>query len=345
MRMRATLMAACILALGAGQASGATRYTVRWGDTLSGIARTHHMGLLRLARRNGISVYGVLRAGSVLVIPGPSGHRHATRRHHLRLGIYVVRPGDTLTGIAHRHGMMLNALARLNHRRPYGILVIGTRLHVPVAGGGSRHQRRHRHRARRHHSRGGRPHWRGRYRVQPGDTLTAIAFRFGTGVGRLAFANRMHVESLLLSGSVLRVPLHGRQRRPRISRAGVQGRLAAWAAHYGVDRRLVFAVAWQESGFRPGLTSRTGAWGVMQVMPGTWLFTEQMLIGHWVPHTTSGGIRVGVAYLHALLDDLGGSERLAAASYYQGEQSVRIFGMLPSTRLYVRDVLALRRRF
>jgi len=342
MRMRATLVAACLLALAASPAAGATRYTVRWGDTLTGIARAHHVGLLPLARRNAIPVYGILRAGSVLIIPGGSGGH--TRHRHLRLGIYVVRFGDTLTGIAHRHGMTLEALARLNHRHPYAILVIGTRLHVPVAAGAAPHYRHHR-RHHRHHRRVVRPHWRGRYRVQPGDTLSGLAVRFSTTVHRLALANRMHVNGLLLSGSVIRVPLHGRHRHPRISRAGVVGLLDAWAAHYGVERRLVLAVAWQESGFRPGLTSSAGAWGVMQVLPGTWLFTEQVLIGRFVPHTTSGGIRVGVAYLHALLDDFGGNRALAVAGYYQGEQSVRVFGMFRSTRIYVADVLSLRRRF
>ena len=46
--------------------------------------------------------------------------------------------------------------------------------------------------------------------------------------------------------------------------------LDSWAAHYGVDRRLVRAVVWMESGFQTDLTSLVGAWGVMQITPGTW---------------------------------------------------------------------------
>jgi soluble lytic murein transglycosylase-like protein len=103
-------------------------------------------------------------------------------------------------------------------------------------------------------------------------------------------------------------------------------------------------VAWQESNFRPGLTSSAGAWGVMQVMPMTWAYTEQALIGHPVRRTTGGGIRVGVAYLRSLLWEFGGSERLAVAAYYQGPTSVRIFGILPGSRFYVRHVLFLRGR-
>jgi LysM repeat protein len=332
MRARATIVAtACILALGAAPAAGATRYTVRWGDTLTGIARSHHVGLLRLARRNHLRVSGILWAGTVLVIPG--GGRPAAHT-----SIYVVRTGDTLTGIASRQGTSLLALARLNRRPPYATLLIGTRLRVPAAAGAPS--------ARRH--RLSRPHWRGRYRVRPGDTLSALAVRYGTRLGRLARANEMRVSDLLRIGVVLRVPLHGARAHPsrRVdarSAAEVEALLDGWSAHYGVDPSLVRAVAWQESGFHARITSSAGAWGVMQVMPMTWTFTEQVLIGHAVPHTTSGDIRIGVAYLHALLDEFGGNSALAVAAYYQGADSVREFGMFPGTRIYVRDVLSLRR--
>ena len=49
--------------------------------------------------------------------------------------------------------------------------------------------------------------------------------------------------------------------------------------------------------------------------------------------------------LRSLLDQTGGDPGLAAASYYQGLASVREHGLLPSTRRYVANVLALRQRF
>lgn len=115
-----------------------------------------------------------------------------------------------------------------------------------------------------------------------------------------------------------------------------------WADHYGVDRRLVRAVAWQESGYQPNLTSSAGAWGVMQIQPATWTYVETVLIGHPVPHTTSGNIHVGVAYLRHLLREFGGSERRALAAWNQGPASVRKHGALRETRAFVRNVLALR---
>jgi hypothetical protein len=116
-----------------------------------------------------------------------------------------------------------------------------------------------------------------------------------------------------------------------------------WATHYGVDRRLVHAVAWMESGYQTDLTSSVGAWGVMQILPGTWGYVETNLIGRKVPRTASGNIRVGVAYLRQLLREFGGNKRLALAAWYQGPTSVRKRGAIRETKIYVTNVLALRR--
>jgi len=123
----------------------------------------------------------------------------------------------------------------------------------------------------------------------------------------------------------------------------VRALLDSWAAHYSVDRRLVRAVAWMESGFQTDLTSSVGAWGVMQILPGTWSYVETSLIGRRVPRTASGNIRVGVAYLRQLLREFGGNKRQALAAWYQGPTSVRKRGAIRETRIFVANVLALRR--
>ena len=117
-----------------------------------------------------------------------------------------------------------------------------------------------------------------------------------------------------------------------------------WAHSYSIDRHLVRAIGWQESGYNPSAVSSVGARGVLQVMPGTWTFTERMYIGRHVPHSADGGVHVGVAYLRALLRIFHGNERLAVAAYYQGPGAVEAYGIFPGSRAYVRNVLALRRR-
>jgi peptidoglycan hydrolase-like protein with peptidoglycan-binding domain len=125
----------------------------------------------------------------------------------------------------------------------------------------------------------------------------------------------------------------------------VQHSLKRWAPYYGVSLRLVRALAWMESGFRWNAKSSAGAWGALQVTPGTWRYVENFIIAHNVPRTLDGGVRVGVAYLHQLLHEFRFNVRKALGAYYQGAHGVRRHGLYPETRQFVRNVLALRSRF
>ncbi len=128
------------------------------------------------------------------------------------------------------------------------------------------------------------------------------------------------------------------------SRREVRRMLGYWARHYGVNPSLVRALAWVESGFHWNVTSPSGAWGVMQVMPTTWKYVEHALMGRRVPRTAKGNIRVGIVFLRQLLREFGGNRRLALAAYYQGPHGVRRHGLYADTRVYVRAVLSLQRR-
>jgi peptidoglycan hydrolase-like protein with peptidoglycan-binding domain len=194
---------------------------------------------------------------------------------------------------------------------------------------GRRHRRPHRRRAP------ARTHL-----VRSGDTLTAIAARYGTTVRALERANRLRPGAFILIGTRLRVP-HGDS---HVTVTGIRGSIDRWAAHYGVDPHLARGLAWMESGFQPAIRSPIGAWGVMQVTPATWDYVEAILIGSRIPRTADGNVRVGVAYLSHLLRAFGGSEPLALAAYYQGPASVRTRGLLRETKAFVADVQALKAR-
>ena len=125
---------------------------------------------------------------------------------------------------------------------------------------------------------------------------------------------------------------------------GVRATIAYWSRFYAVDPRLARAVAWWESGFNQSLVSVAGARGVMQVTPATWRYVETVLVGRPIPHTTSGNVQVGVAFLRQLLREFHGDARLALAAYVQGPRSVRRHGLFGETEQYVAGVLALRRR-
>jgi LysM repeat protein len=181
-----------------------------------------------------------------------------------------------------------------------------------------------------------------RYLVKPGDTLTAIAGRYGLPLAAVARINRFDPTQLLFAGSTLRIPLAA-ARRSAESRVGVQTVLDRWAGLYGVDPHLVRGLAWMESGYQQDVVSSVGAFGVMQVTDTTWSYVERVLLGRTVGRDLDGNVRVGVAYLRELLREFG-SESAALAAYVQGPRSVRELGLFPETKLYVADVLALRER-
>jgi peptidoglycan hydrolase-like protein with peptidoglycan-binding domain len=190
------------------------------------------------------------------------------------------------------------------------------------------------------------------YVVRQGDNLTALAQRFGLSLGGLARANRLDTAKPLLIGTKLRVP--GRARTvaavsPTTAVAAataqeIRDALGYWAGQYGVDPRLARALSWMESGFQSGVVSSVGAWGPMQLLPTTFDYVQQQLVGAPIPKTALGNVQAGVALLHHLLDVFGGDERLALAAWYQGERAVRERGLFDETKPFVANVLALRER-
>jgi LysM repeat protein len=180
------------------------------------------------------------------------------------------------------------------------------------------------------------------YTVRPGDTLAEIAARHKTTVPALAKANDLDSPNLVVIGDTLRLPgTASPGPAVELSRSTVRGLIDKWANHYGVPASLARALAWQESGFQTNVTSSTGAWGPMQVMPETWAFVETILLGRSVPRTGEGGVEIGMTLLNHLLKRFEGDQRLALAAWYQGEKAVRERGLFEDTKNFVANVLAL----
>ena len=112
------------------------------------------------------------------------------------------------------------------------------------------------------------------------------------------------------------------------------------AQKYGVDPKLVSAVAEVESGFNPKAVSSAGAVGIMQLMPDT---AASLGVN---PYDARQNIEGGTHYLRQLLDAFHGDIRQAVAAYNAGPQAVRDYGGVPpygETQTYVDSVLDLYR--
>jgi LysM repeat protein len=270
------------------------------------------------------------------------------------VGGFVVHPGDTLSAIAARLGTSVNSLAAANGLDPSALLISGTTLHASGTAAGS---------AATQAAAPASTSSAGGYRVQPGDTLSAIAARYGVGVHELAALNGLDPSGLLVSGRTLDIG-GGSAAAPAstetvstspASATGAQptgqsvssSEVGSIASAEGVSPSLAEAIGYQESGFNNSMVSSTGATGVMQIMPGTWNYIGQNLAGPPPLSSTSAtdNIRAGSLLLHSLLQQTGGDPAMAAAGYYQGLQSVRQHGLFPDTQAYVNNVMALRQRF
>jgi soluble lytic murein transglycosylase-like protein len=121
--------------------------------------------------------------------------------------------------------------------------------------------------------------------------------------------------------------------------------IASAAATQGVDGRLLAALTWSESAFRPNAVSRAGAAGMTQLMPGTarglGLRVDGEVDQRFDPEIN---LNAGARYLRQQIVRFG-SVQLGLAAYNAGPGNVVRYGGIPpfsETQFYVYIVL---RRF
>ena len=115
-----------------------------------------------------------------------------------------------------------------------------------------------------------------------------------------------------------------------------------WAQAYGIEKELVYAVIEAESGWNSRAVSRSGAAGLMQLMPDT-----AAALGVTNRFDVVQNLRGGVAYLAELRRLCGNDWRLIVASYNAGPNVVcrrRLQYASPEVTSYVMRVAHFYRR-
>ncbi|MEK1374850.1 LysM peptidoglycan-binding domain-containing protein [Limosilactobacillus fermentum] len=107
---------------------------------------------------------------------------------------YTVKSGDILSAIASRYGMTVNALVMLNGIKNANLIYPGQSLRVADSGQGSTVSQK-----------ATTTTMTGSYTVRYGDTLSAIASRYGTSTSTLAIINGISNPNWIYPGQVLKL--------------------------------------------------------------------------------------------------------------------------------------------
>jgi len=172
-----------------------TKYTVRSGDTLGGIAQKHGVRIASIKNANNIKGTKIHR-GQVLTIPGSNGSyssSNTSSNNGSSSSKYKVRSGDTLGSIAQKHRVRIASIKSANNISGSKIRV-GQTLTIPGSNGS--------YSSSSTSSSNGKP---SKYKVRSGDTLGGVAEKHGVRLASLKSANNIQGSTIRV-GQTLVIP-------------------------------------------------------------------------------------------------------------------------------------------
>ena len=155
-------------------------YRVKSGDTVSQIAKRFGLSVSTIARINNLGPKSLIRVGQVLKLSGTSAPTTAVES-------YRVKPGDTLSAIAGRHGLTLAELTAINRINSSTLIYPGQVLRVAKVLPASQ------------------PPLNApeSYQVVAGDSLESVAKKFSLSLSALREYNGLTRSSIIYVGQIL----------------------------------------------------------------------------------------------------------------------------------------------
>ncbi|UYZ69199.1 LysM peptidoglycan-binding domain-containing protein [Moraxella bovis] len=198
----------------------AERYKVVAGDTLTGIAVAHGLSVSQLASYNGIPANTQVKTGQRLwLIPGKvSTVAKDTAKPTVKTSAHTVQSGESLTSVARKYNMSVQDLAVLNGLSVTDGILINQKLKVsgtPVKSSGSTS-------SSSGNTSSSNSANTSTYKVQSGDTLTAIAKKLGVSNADIAALNSFNANSPLIAGQTIKVPATNAQVERKLNNQSVK---------------------------------------------------------------------------------------------------------------------------
>ena len=178
---------------------GTSYYTVKSGDTLSGIANNYQTTVNTLARLNNLSNPNLIYVGQRLLVQQaatPSQPQTTTpSTSTTTAATYTVKAGDTLGQIAANHQTSVNQLVQLNKLANPNLIYVGQVLTIKQATSASQSTT----------ATPAKPASSATYTVKAGDTLSQIAASHGTSYQNLASLNHLSNPNEIYVGQTLKL--------------------------------------------------------------------------------------------------------------------------------------------
>lgn len=172
-------------------------YTVKSGDTLSGIASQYNTTVNQIVSLNQLSNPNLIYVGQVLKLKNSqTTNSSSSSTAATTVGTYTVKAGDTLSAIASRYSTSSSTLASLNSLSNPNLIYVGQVLKVSSNASTS---------SSTSSSANSTVTTAASYTVKAGDTLSAIAAKYGTTYQALASTNSISNPNDIYVGQVIKV--------------------------------------------------------------------------------------------------------------------------------------------
>ncbi|MDN6410155.1 MAG: LysM peptidoglycan-binding domain-containing protein [Yaniella sp.] len=361
----------------ASSTNSSSSYTVKDGDTLSGIAARNNVSLSTVLKANNLSLSSLIFPGQTIKLSGSSNSSSssvstASSSGSSSGGTYKVKSGDTLSGIAAKEGVSVSTLRSANSLSGDNIYA-GQSLKLSGASASS---------GESSGSTSASTSSASSYKVKSGDTLSGVASRNGLSLQQLLNANGMESTDIIRAGQTLKLGGSGSSSTSTASsgndeqlvgdtfldrtypedvvanandnkralldsqmpsRSQIREMVRSTASSMGVDPSLALAHAQIESGFDATAVSPANAIGTMQVIPSSGEWASQLVGRDLNIMDPQDNITAGVAIIRHLQNSDPGD--IGIAGYYQGAGGVAKYGMYDDTKDYVKKINEAKSRY